>query len=112
MPVTRRSFSEDLPGQVIQRGQQGHRAVSVLVVSASSNVPLAQGQSGLGAFQSLALALFVAAKDDRAGRRIQIQPDDIPEFGLKLGAFGAFESQSAVRFEVVGCQNPLHRRTR
>ena len=112
MPVTWRSFSEDLLGQVIQRGQQGHRAVSVLVVSASSNVPLAQGQSGLGAFQSLALALFVAAKDDRAGRRIQIQPDDIPEFGLKLGIVGAFESPSAVRSEVVGRPNPLHRRTR
>jgi hypothetical protein len=112
MPVTWRSFSEDLPGQVIQRGQQSHRAVSVLVVSASSNVPLAQGQSGLGSFQSLALVLFMAAKDDRAGRRIQIQPDDIPEFGLKLGIFGAFESPSAVRFKFVGRPNPLHRRTR
>jgi hypothetical protein len=112
MPVTWCSFSEDLPGQVIQRGQQSHRAVSVLVVRASSNVPLAQGQSGLGSFQSLALVLFMAAKDDRAGRRIQIQPDDIPEFGLKLGIFGAFESPSAVRFKFVGRPNPLHRRTR
>ena len=73
--------------------------------------PLVQEQSGLGSFQSLTLALFVTAEDDRAGRRIQIQPDDIPEFGLELGIVGEFESTSSVRFEVVGSPNPLHRPT-
>ena len=85
MPVTWRSFNEDLPVQVIQRGKQSHRPMPVIVVSASGQVPLAQGKSGLGSLQGLALALLVTAKDDRAGRRIQIQPNDIPEFGLKLG---------------------------
>ena len=71
---------------------------------------LAQRQSGLGSLQSLALALFVTAKDDRTGRRIQIQSDDIPEFGLELGIVGEFESTGTMGFEVVGRPNPLHRR--
>ncbi len=112
MPVTWRSFSEDLSVQVIQRSKQSHRPMLVIVVSASGQVALAQGKSGLGSLQGLALALLVAAEDDRAGRRIQIQPDDIPEFGLELGIVGELESSSAVRFEAVGRPNPLHRRTR
>ncbi len=83
----------------------------VIVVSASSDLALAQRQSGLGSLQSLALALFVTANDDRAGRRIQIQSDDIPEFALELGIVGEFESAGAMRFEVIGCPNPLHRRS-
>ena len=109
--MTWRTFIEDFPIQVIQCDKQSHRAVSVIIMSTSGHVPLAQGQSGLGSFQSLELALFVTAEDDRAGRRIQIQPDAIPEFSLELGIVGKFESTSSVRFEVVGSPNPLHRPT-
>ena len=70
MRVTWRSFSEDLPVQVIQCGKQSHRTVSVMVMSASGHAPLAQRQSGLGFFQNLPLALFITTEDDRAGRQI------------------------------------------
>jgi hypothetical protein len=75
-------------------------------------VPVARGQPGLGSSRGRASALLVAARDGRAGRRIQIKPDGIPEFGFDLRIVVEFKSPSAVRFEVVGRQNPLHRRTR
>ena len=55
MTVTRGPFSQNLSIQVIQCRKQGHRAVPVIVVSASSHLALAQRQSGLGSLQSLAL---------------------------------------------------------
>jgi hypothetical protein len=64
----------------------------------------------LGSLQSLALAIFITAKDDRAGRRIQIQSNDIPEYGLEPGIVGKFESTGAMGFKVVGRPDPLHHR--
>jgi hypothetical protein len=71
---------------------------------------LAQRQSGLGSLQGLALAFFITAKDDRSGWRIQIQSDDILEFGLELGIVKEIESTGAMGFEVVGRPDPLYRR--
>lgn len=79
-------------------------------MSASSHIALAQRQSGLGALLGLALALFVTAKNDRAGWRIQIQSDEIPEFGLDLRIVGELESTGAMGFKVIGRPDQLHRR--
>jgi hypothetical protein len=102
--VTRSPFSQNLSAQVIQRCKQGHGAVSVIVVSASSHMALAQRQSGLGSLQGLALAFFITAKDDRSGWRIQIQSDDIPEFGLELRIVGELESTGAMGLRSLAAQ--------
>lgn len=44
----------------------------------------AQGQTGLSAFQGLALALLVTAQNQRPIGRVQIQADHVPELGLEL----------------------------
>ena len=50
--------------QVAQGGEQANRAMPVVIVRARADVPAAQRQPRLGAFQRLALRLFVAAQHD------------------------------------------------
>jgi hypothetical protein len=55
-------------------------------------------QSKLRALQRLALALLVAVKHEGFGRRIEIEPDHDPEFGLEIGINGKLEDPGDVRF--------------
>ena len=60
MAMARGGVGEHLAGKVVQGGKEGHRSMPVGVVGLGTNVSLAQRQSGLGAFESLTLALFIA----------------------------------------------------
>ena len=101
-------LGNDLAIEVIQSGKEGQRPVPVIVVGAGLNVPLSQRQTGLRAFQRLALALFIAAEYHRPNRWIQLKADDIPELGLEVLVIGEFEGASAVRLEIIGRPEPLH----
>ena len=65
-------------------------------------------QTKLRAFQRLALALFVAAKHERVGGWIEIEPDNVPEFCLKIPIVGELEGLDDVRFEFALRPDPLH----
>ena len=56
MAMARGGVGKHLAGKVVQGGKEGHRSVPVVVMGPGANVSLAQRQSGLGAFESLALA--------------------------------------------------------
>jgi hypothetical protein len=71
MPVPGSPFRQDFPAEIIERGKKGDRAVPVIVVGASANLPLLQGQPRLRALQRLALAFLIAAQHDRPHGRIQ-----------------------------------------
>src|SRR5215469_17677529 len=71
--------------------------------------PMPKRQAGLGAFERLALALLVAAQDQRPVRRVEIKADHIPEFGLELRIAGQLEGPHQMRLDVVGAPQPLHR---
>ena len=73
-----------------------------IVVGLGLDVANAQGQAGLGALACLALRFLIAAQDQRFFRRIEIEPDHVPELALELHVCGQFEGPPEVRLDVVG----------
>src|SRR3974377_637842 len=69
-------------------------------------------QAKLRGFPRLARALFVAAKHERVGGRIEIEPDNVPEFGLKIWIVRELKDLDDVRFELALRPDPLHRAVR
>ena len=68
MAMARGGVGEHLAGKIVQGGKEGHRSMPVVVVGLGANVSLAQRQSGLGAFEGLTLALFIAAEHQGPNR--------------------------------------------
>ena len=66
MAMARGGVGKHLAGKVVQGGKEGHRSVPVVVMGPGANVSLAQRQSGLGAFESLTLALFSSLQSTKA----------------------------------------------
>src|SRR4249920_3294836 len=60
----------------------------------------------LRAIQRLHLALLVYAQNNRAVRRIQVQPDDIPNLLDELWVFGKLEVLHAMRLQPESSPNP------
>ena len=66
-----------------------------------------QGQPGLGSFQRLALAFFIATEHQRTLGRIKVETDHVPEFRLKILVVGNPEGSGDVRLDVVGSPQAL-----
>jgi hypothetical protein len=66
-------------------------------------------QAGLGPVKRLNLRLFVDREHDRVLGRIDVQPDDVRALGGKVGIARALEGADAVRLQVVGLPDTLHR---
>jgi hypothetical protein len=79
MAVTLIAVADDFAGENIERRKQSRRSVSLVVVSHGAAMPFLQRQPGLGALQSLNLALLVDAKHNRLVGRIQIKTDHVRE---------------------------------
>ena len=101
MRVPRLGAREDLAVQIVQRREQGDRAVADVIVRPGANVADAQRQARLRPLQGLALALLVAAQYQSFVWRIQIQANHIPELALELGVLAQLERAPQVRLEVV-----------
>ena len=110
MAMARGGVGKHLAGKVVQGGKEGHRSVPVVVMGPSADVSLAQRQSGLGAFESLTLALFIAAEHQGLLGRVEIEAHDVPEFFLKLKVFGELEIAHPVGLQLMGRPEPLHAR--
>ncbi len=61
MPVAGLAFGEHRARRDVESRKQGSRAVADIVVGDALDVAQSHGQDGLGAIQSLDLALFVYA---------------------------------------------------
>jgi hypothetical protein len=73
-----------VPSSTAERGEQGCRAV-VLVVRHGLTVTRFDRQPGLGAIESLDLALLIKRKDHGMSRRTDLETDDVGELGGKAG---------------------------
>src|SRR6266436_8564849 len=63
-----------------------------IIMGLSASVALLQRKGALGALQCLALTLLVATEHQSPLGRIQIEPDDVPEFLLKVRIIGDLKS--------------------
>ena len=108
MAMARGGVGKHLAGKVVQGGKEGYRSVPVVVMGPGANVSLAQRQSGLGAFESLSLALFIAAEHQGLLGRVEIEAHDVPEFFLKPKVLGELEIAHPVGLQLMGRPESLH----
>ena len=94
--------------QIRERGKQGDRYMTEVVVGASADVANAQGHARLGALPGLALALFIATQHQRPRGRVEVEPNDIPELRFKVGTVRQFEGAGQVRLDVIGLPSGRH----
>ena len=66
-------------------------------------------QSRLRAVESLDLGLLVDREHDRVARWSEVETDNVRELGGELGVAAALEGADAMRLQLVGCPDPLHR---
>src|SRR6201984_2613934 len=79
-----------------------------IIMGLSAAIALFERKSSLRALQRLALTLLVAAEHQRFFGRIQVQPDNVPEFLYKVRVVGNFESFQPMRLDVVMVPNALY----
>ena len=108
VPMAWRHLAYDLATEVIECGKKGHRSMSIVIVSDRADMALGQGQSGLASLQSLALAFFITAEYHRIVRRVEINPDHVPELGFELLVARQFEYPRPVRLNVVDGPDTLN----
>jgi len=69
-------------------------------------------QSGLGAVEHLDLTLLVEAEHHGVGRRIDIEADDVGQFGGKARIARALEGAQPVRLQFMRLPDALYRAQR
>lgn len=73
---------EDLAGGDLEGGKQGGGAVALVIVALAGQCPpIRQLQIALRPFERLDRGLLVDTQDNRLGRRIDIEPDNIGGLG-------------------------------
>jgi hypothetical protein len=97
MPVALHVAPDDGSVEHVHGGEQRGRAVPLVVVGHGSGAALLQRQAGLGAVERLDLALLVDGKHDGVRRRIDIEPDDVPQLVDEFGVLGQLELPDAMR---------------
>ena len=75
----------DLAAGDLQSRQQGLGAVADIFVGPAARFLGAQRQQGLSTVQRLNPGLFVDTQHQRIFRRIQVQADNVQQFGFKIG---------------------------
>lgn len=107
MPVLVLDATDQASLKIVQRSEQGHRAVANIIVRLRSDMADAKRESGLGALQGLNLTFFIAAEYQRLVWRIEVQPDHIPKFLFKVRIIGEFEGTCQMRLDVIGRPDSL-----
>ena len=76
----------DLAGEHVESGEQGRRAVALVVVAvAAERSPVGQLQIALGPFERLDVRLLVDRQHDGVVRRVEVEPDDLGGLGDEVG---------------------------
>ena len=92
---------DDRAVEHVEGGEQRGRAAALVVMGHGAEASLLDGQAGLGAVERLDLALLVDRQHDGVGRRVDIEPDDVPELVDELRIVGELEPTPAVGPEPV-----------
>jgi hypothetical protein len=110
--VARLGASNQLARQLDKGCKQHDCAVPHIVVRHRACAVGRQRKPELRSFERLALAFLVAAQHERFRRRIEIEPDHVPEFLFELRIIREFEGLQAMRFQVVFRPDALNRARR
>jgi len=110
MTMALHAAPDHLPLQDIEGGEQGGRAVALIIVGHGSGAPLLHRQSWLCAVEGLYLRLLVNTKHYGVGGRIDVKANDVANLRRKLRIIGKLEGFDAMGGKAVHLPNALHRR--
>src|SRR5271166_3266674 len=100
---------DNLALQITQSCEERDGAVADIIVGLGAAVALPQRKRALCALQCLALTLFVTTEHQSSLGRIQIEPDNVPEFLFKVRIIGDLKSLQPMWLNFVMVPNPLYR---
>src|SRR6266567_3213325 len=109
MPVALHVATNDGAVANVEGSEQGGCAVAFVVVGHRPGAARLHRQSRLSAIEGLDLALLVDRENDGVGGRVDVEADDVPELRGELRVVRQLERPDAVRRELVGLENALHR---
>jgi hypothetical protein len=109
MPVPLHAAADHRAVQHVEGGKQGRGAIALVIVGHRTAAALFHRQARLCPVKRLNLALFVDRQNDSMLGRIDVEPDDIEQFGGKLRIFGQLEQTGLVWLEAVFAPDALHR---
>ena len=92
-----------------ERREQGGDAMALVIMGYGASAPLLHRQTRLSTIKRLNLALFVNRQDNGVAGRIDIEADDLVQFGRELGIVGQLELAHPVRLEAMSTPYPLYR---
>ena len=95
--VARLGASDQRAGQLDKSGKQSDCAMPRIVVRHRACAFGRQRKPELRAFERLALAFLIAAQHEGFGRRIEVEPDHVPEFLFEFRIIREFEGLHAMR---------------
>lgn len=107
MAMALHATADDLAIQHVEGGEQGRRAVALVVVRHGADPAFFQRQSRLRSVESLDLAFLVDRQHDGMGRRIDVKPDDVADLGGEGWIVGELEGPDAVRLQPVQVPDAL-----
>ena len=97
VPVLGPALSDHPPIQDVEGGKEGGGPMALVVMSHGPAAPFLHGQAGLGALESLDLALLIHAQDHGFVGRIEVQPHHVGEFLGEPPVLRELESLRPVR---------------
>jgi hypothetical protein len=109
MAVALHALANNLALKDIERREQGGDAMALVIMGHGTGAPLLHWQTRLGAIKRLDLALLIDRQDNGVIGRIDVEPDDLVQFGGKPRIIGQLELAYPVRLEAMGTPYPLHR---
>jgi hypothetical protein len=109
MAMTLHALANNLALKDIERREQGCDAMALVIVGYGASAPLIHRQPRLGAIKRLNLALLIDRQDNGVVGRIDVEADDLVQFGDKLRIVGQLELTHPVRLEAMSTPYPLHR---
>jgi hypothetical protein len=109
MTMAFHALSNNLAFKDIERREQGGNAMALVIMGHGASAALLHRQTRLGAIKCLNLALLIDRQDNGVVRRIDVEANDVVQFGRKLRIVGQLELAYPVRLEAMSTPYPLHR---
>ena len=108
VPVPLHALADDRAVEHVERREQRRRAVALVIVGHGAGAALLYRQAGLGAVESLNLALLVDRKNQRLVRRVQVKPDNVLHLLGEPRVVRDLEDGNQMRLQSILGPDPLH----
>ena len=100
--------ADHLAFEYVESSEQRRCAVALVVVGHRAGAALLHRQARLGAVERLDLRLLIDREHDGMSRRIDVEPDNITQFGDKLRVVRELELLDPVRLQTMGAPDALN----